>query len=76
MEALDRFARFFTEPRLTRDCTEREINAVPRGRPGSSGWAEVIGKRESDTEVMSVTRPGKRLQKAIENGHRNSEFSH
>ena len=28
MKALDRFARFFTEPSLTRDCTEREINAV------------------------------------------------
>ncbi|CAE7210328.1 IDE [Symbiodinium natans] len=27
-EALDRFSRFFTEPLLTRDCTEREINAV------------------------------------------------
>lgn len=26
--ALDRFARFFTEPLLTRDCTDREINAV------------------------------------------------
>lgn len=27
-EALDRFSRFFYEPILTRDCTEREINAV------------------------------------------------
>mmetsp|Transcript_83765 Transcript_83765/g.200968 ORF Transcript_83765/g.200968 Transcript_83765/m.200968 type:complete len:993 (-) Transcript_83765:112-3090(-) len=27
-EALDRFSRFFIEPLLTRDCTEREINAV------------------------------------------------
>jgi len=26
--ALDRFSRFFTEPLLTRDCTDREINAV------------------------------------------------
>ena len=46
MEALDRFARFFTEPSLTRDCTEREINAVPLGR--------VAG---TDTEVM-VELPG------------------
>lgn len=28
IEAVDRFSRFFTEPTLTRDCTEREINAV------------------------------------------------
>ena len=28
MEALDRFAGFFTEPLLTRDCTLREINAA------------------------------------------------
>lgn len=28
VDALDRFARFFSEPLLTRDCTEREINAV------------------------------------------------
>jgi len=27
-EALDRFARFFTEPLLTKDCSDREINAV------------------------------------------------
>jgi insulysin len=27
-DALDRFSRFFTEPCLTRSCTEREINAV------------------------------------------------
>lgn len=27
-ETLDRFARFFSEPLLTKDCTEREINAV------------------------------------------------
>ena len=27
-ETLDRFARFFSEPLLTKDCTDREINAV------------------------------------------------
>ncbi|CAE7927034.1 IDE [Symbiodinium sp. KB8] len=27
-DALDRFARFFSEPLLTKDCTDREINAV------------------------------------------------
>lgn len=27
-QALDRFSRFFTEPLLTRNCTDREINAV------------------------------------------------
>jgi len=28
VQALDRFAGFFIEPLLTRDCTEREINAA------------------------------------------------
>jgi len=28
VEALDRFGRFFSEPTLSRDCTEREVNAV------------------------------------------------
>jgi len=27
-QAVDRFSRFFSEPLLTRDCTDREINAV------------------------------------------------
>lgn len=44
-EALDRFARFFTEPLLTRDCTEREINAVDSEFQGgsTSPWWRYVG---------------------------------
>lgn len=43
--ALDRFARFFSEPLLTRDCTEREINAVDSEFQGGSTepWWRYIG---------------------------------
>ncbi|CAL1159404.1 unnamed protein product, partial [Cladocopium goreaui] len=44
-EALDRFARFFTEPSLTRDCTEREINAVDSEYQAglTSPWWRYVG---------------------------------
>eukprot|EP00931_Biecheleriopsis_adriatica_P121218 TRINITY_DN96305_c0_g1_i1.p1 TRINITY_DN96305_c0_g1~~TRINITY_DN96305_c0_g1_i1.p1 ORF type:complete len:1087 (+),score=247.13 TRINITY_DN96305_c0_g1_i1:70-3261(+) len=43
--ALDRFARFFSEPLLTRDCTEREINAVDSEFQGgvTEPWWRFIG---------------------------------
>lgn len=45
VEALDRFARFFTEPSLTRDCTEREINAVDSEYQAglTSPWWRYVG---------------------------------
>lgn len=43
--ALDRFARFFYEPLLTRDCTEREINAVDSEYQAglTSPWWRYVG---------------------------------
>eukprot|EP00442_Polarella_glacialis_P001835 CAMPEP_0115050428 /NCGR_PEP_ID=MMETSP0227-20121206/1776_1 /TAXON_ID=89957 /ORGANISM="Polarella glacialis, Strain CCMP 1383" /LENGTH=986 /DNA_ID=CAMNT_0002434277 /DNA_START=64 /DNA_END=3025 /DNA_ORIENTATION=+ len=44
-EAMDRFSRFFTEPLLTRECTEREINAVDSEFQGgfTSPWWRYVG---------------------------------
>lgn len=43
--ALDRFSRFFTEPLLTKTCTDREINAVDSEYQGGSTqpWWRYIG---------------------------------
>lgn len=43
--ALDRFSRFFTEPLLTKDCTDREINAVDSEFQGGSTqpWWRYVG---------------------------------
>jgi len=43
--ALDRFSRFFVEPLLTRDCTDREINAVDSEFQGGSTqpWWRYVG---------------------------------
>lgn len=45
VETLDRFAGFFTEPLLTRDCTEREINAVDSEYQAglTSPWWRYVG---------------------------------
>lgn len=45
VEALDRFAGFFIEPLLTRDCTEREINAVDSEYQAglTSPWWRYVG---------------------------------
>lgn len=44
-EALDRFARFFTEPLLTQSCTDREINAVDSEFQGgfTQPWWRYVG---------------------------------
>jgi len=44
-EALDRFSRFFYEPLLTQDCTDREINAVDSEFQGgmTNPWWRYIG---------------------------------
>lgn len=43
--ALDRFSRFFTEPLLTKDCTDREINAVDSEFQGgmTHPWWRYVG---------------------------------
>lgn len=44
-QALDRFSRFFTEPLLTKDCTDREINAVDSEFQGgyTQPWWRYVG---------------------------------
>jgi insulysin len=43
--AIDRFSRFFSEPLLTRDCTDREINAVDSEFQGgfTEPWWRYVG---------------------------------